>query len=792
VTDSPDSAALPEGIRPFAVAIAERYTVEREVGAGGMATVYLARDRKHNRQVAVKVLRPELAQALGGERFLREIEIAAGLHHPHILPLFDSGEAAGRLYYVMPYVEGESLRQKLAREGALPLDEVIRLLGEIAGALAKAHHAGVVHRDIKPENILLSDGHALVTDFGVARAVSAAGSSGMTTLGMAVGTPAYMSPEQAAADPNLDHRADIYALGLLAYEMLSGRTTFAGGTPQQVLAAQITRDPEPIELHRPETPEALADLVMQCLRKEPAERPQSMDAMLPVLAQSSSPGLASAGARRRPTHWLRWAVAAAVLVAVISVGVAVASRFGRSAADEPVVPVRSLAVLPFATLHGDSTDAYFGEGIAEEILHAVSRIQGLHVAGRTSSFRYAGGNVDLRQIGRDLGVARVLEGTVQRSGRRIRVTAQLVDASTGYGLWSERYDRELEDIFAVQDEIARSVAGALEVQLADVGTAASRTRDLGAHDAYLLGLSHLHRRDVTAAIEQFGRAIAADSSYADAHAALASAWALAPEYTAIPSDSAASAAESAARRALALDSTESRALAALGYIDKNYRWRYGDAERAYRAAIALDPNDATLRHWYGELLDLRGRYGDARAQYRQALALDPASPPAHVSIGGHFLVSLSGREGRDSAAAYIQRAAGLNRRNLQYPYFLGMIAVRSGDLSRARAHFRQAGATVGDSSLLMPLVDALADSTQVDRAMGMLRAWEAGGPLPDVLLARWYFDLGAPREALRILERGADRRAPYMTYLDYFGLEGLVGEMGYRDLRQRIGLRVSN
>jgi serine/threonine-protein kinase len=219
VTDSPDSAALPEGIRPFAVAIAERYTVEREVGAGGMATVYLARDRKHNRQVAVKVLRPELAQALGGERFLREIEIAAGLHHPHILPLFDSGEAAGRLYYVMPYVEGESLRQKLAREGALPLDEVIRLLGEIAGALAKAHHAGVVHRDIKPENILLSDGHALVTDFGVARAVSAAGSSGMTTLGMAVGTPAYMSPEQAAADPNLDHRADIYALGLLAYEM---------------------------------------------------------------------------------------------------------------------------------------------------------------------------------------------------------------------------------------------------------------------------------------------------------------------------------------------------------------------------------------------------------------------------------------------------------------------------------------------------------------------------------------------------------------------------------------------
>ena len=240
MSDSPaeSTAPLPEAIRPFAAAIAERYRVEREIGAGGMATVFLAQDVKHRRPVAVKVLRPELAQALGAERFLREIEIAAQLHHPHILPLFDSGEAAGRLYYVMPFVEGESLRQKLAREGALPIDEVIRLLGEIAGALAKAHHAGVIHRDIKPENILLADGHALITDFGVARAVSAAGSTGMTTLGMAVGTPAYMSPEQAAADPQLDHRADIYALGLVAYEMLSGRTTFTGGTPQQVLAAQ--------------------------------------------------------------------------------------------------------------------------------------------------------------------------------------------------------------------------------------------------------------------------------------------------------------------------------------------------------------------------------------------------------------------------------------------------------------------------------------------------------------------------------------------------------------------------
>jgi serine/threonine-protein kinase len=650
-----------------------------------------------------------------------------------------------------------------------------------------------VHRDIKPKNILLADGHALITDFGVARAVSAAGSTGMTTLGMAVGTPAYMSPEQAAADPNLDHRADIYALGLVAYEMLSGRTTFAGGTPQQVLAAQITRDPEPIEQLRPETPEPLAALVMQCLRKEPAQRPQTMDALMPVLSQASSPGLESAGERRRHRRWLRIAAVVVVLAALVSAGAVIAGRLGAPSGEAPAapaVPVRSLAVLPFATLHGDSSDTYFGEGIAEEILHAVSRIPGLHVAGRTSSFRYAGGDADLRQIGRDLGVSRVLEGTVQRIGQRIRVTAQLVDAVTGYGLWSERYDRQLEDIFAVQDEIARAVAGALEVQLAGNGPDASRTRDPQAHDAYLLGLSHLHARDVGAAIAQFERAIAADSSYADAHAALSSALALAPEYTAIPSDSAAPAAEAAARRALALDSTDSRALAALGYVSKNYRWRYDDAERAYRAAIALDPNDATVRHWYGELLDLRGQFDSARAQYRQALTLDPVSSTAHVSIGGHFLVLHAGQPGRDSAVAHIARAAELNPRNLQYPYFLAMIAIRSGDLPEAREQFRRAGAAIGDASLLLPLVDALENPSDVDRAMGMLRAWEAGGPLPDVLIARWYVDLGAPREALRILERGVERRAPYMTYLDYFGLDGLYGETGYRELRRRIGLRI--
>ena len=789
MTESAEPVAA--DIAPFAAALAGRYRIEREIGAGGMATVYLAHDLKHQRQVALKVLRPELAQALGADRFLREIEIAAGLHHPHILPLFDSGEAAGRLYYVMPYVQGESLRERLARDGALPLAECSRLLAEIAEALAKAHHAGVVHRDIKPENIMLADGHALVTDFGVARALSVAGDSRVTSLGVAVGTPAYMSPEQAAADPALDHRTDIYALGLLAYEMLSGKTTFVGATPQEVLVAQIIREPEPLELYRPDVPESLAQLVASCLRKTPSERPQTMDELLPVLT-SGATVTGMVAAVRRPRVPLRRrglviGIVAALLVVVASVGVFQMTR--NSSTDTAVAaPPQSLAVLPFTTMNGDSADAYFGDGIAEEILHAVSRIPGLRVAGRTSSFRFRGASADLREIGRELGVARVLEGTVQRAGQRIRVTAQLVDASTGFSVWSEQYDREPSDIFAVQDEIAKSVASALELQFA-LNMRATGTQDLAAHDAYLRGLSLLDRREVSSAIVQFQRAIAADNGYVDAHAALASAFALAPEYSAISSDSAVASAETSARRALALDSNSARAHAALGYVLKNYRWDFDAAEREFKAAIALDPNDGTARHWHGELLDVLGRFDEARGEYRQALTLDPASAAAHVAMAGHFLAQRSVEGNLDSARTYTTRAAELDPQRLIYPYFLGLIALDAGDPSGARVHFAQAGATIGDSTLFLPLTNAVVQTAAATQAMAILRSWESAGPLPLVLIARWYVDVGKHQDALRVLEHAADMHAPYMTYLDYFGLNRLEGEVRYAALRVRIGLQ---
>ena len=282
-------------------ALADRYRIERELGQGGMATVYLAYDVKHDRKVAVKVLRPELAASLGSERFLREIRIAAQLSHPHILPLHDSGETDGFLFYVMPYVDGESLRGRLQRLGELSVPEAAKILHEVADALAYAHQLGVVHRDIKPDNVLLSGRHALVTDFGVAKAVSeATGRHSLTTAGIALGTPAYMAPEQAAADPHTDHRVDIYAFGVMAYEMLTGRPPFVAPTTQEVLAAHVTRAPEPIGVLRPSCPPILAQTIMRCLEKKASDRPQSTEELLPILETVATPSAGTTPTSTRP------------------------------------------------------------------------------------------------------------------------------------------------------------------------------------------------------------------------------------------------------------------------------------------------------------------------------------------------------------------------------------------------------------------------------------------------------------------------------------------------------------
>jgi serine/threonine-protein kinase len=317
---------MPDPLPRLTDALADRYRLEREIGSGGMATVYLAEDLRHHRQVAVKVFRPELAATLGSERFFREIEVAARLQHPHILPLHDSGEAGGFLYYVMPFVPGESLRERLAQHGELPIHDAVRILCEVVDALAYAHSMGVVHRDIKPDNVMLSGRHALVTDFGIAKAVSeATGRQALTTAGVALGTPSYMAPEQAVADPHLDHRVDIYAVGAVGYEILTGQPPFHGRSAQEILAAQVTQAPEPVTARRTAVPPALEAVIMKCLEKRPADRWQSAEELLDQLEVLATPSTGITPTQTRPVEalpsargfprWLAWAGGGALVAA---------------------------------------------------------------------------------------------------------------------------------------------------------------------------------------------------------------------------------------------------------------------------------------------------------------------------------------------------------------------------------------------------------------------------------------------------------------------------------------------
>jgi serine/threonine-protein kinase len=399
-------------------ALEGRYRLERELGQGGMATVYLARDVKHDRDVAIKVLRDDVAQSVGRERFLREIQLAARLSHPHILPLYDSGDADGALYYVMPVVQGQSLRDRLDAQRQLPIADAVRIASEVAAALDHAHRLGIVHRDIKPENILLQDGHALVADFGIGKAISDAPGDTLTQMGMSVGTPAYMSPEQAVGE-EVDGRSDLYSLGCVLYEMLVGETPFTGPTAQAVIAKRFVQTPADVSALREAVPRPVARAVQQVLARVAVDRHET----------------------------------AAVFAAALN------EREAASA--HPAAPAKSLAILPFENLSTDPENQYFADGIADDILDALAAIDGLRVAARNSAFSYRGKAVPLSEIGATLHVATVLQGSVRKAGNRMRMTVQLVSVADGYHLWSERFDRELVDVFAVQDEIAAAIAAKL-------------------------------------------------------------------------------------------------------------------------------------------------------------------------------------------------------------------------------------------------------------------------------------------------------------------------------------------
>ncbi len=622
----------------LASALADRYRVERELGAGGMATVYLAEDLKHSRKVAIKVLREDLAASVGAARFLREIAIAAQLQHPNILALLDSGEANGLLYYVMPYVEGPSLRDRLTKSGEFPVAEAIRLLVEVTDGLAYAHERGVIHRDIKPDNVMLSGRHALITDFGVARAVSAAGSGHtVTSLGVALGTPAYMAPEQATADPNVDHRADIYSLGVLAYELLTGRPPFTAVTPQQVLAKQVTEAPDPVSRHRPALSPELEALVMRCLAKRPADRWQSAAELLGALEPLATPsgGTAptsvriTATRRRSPVLLIGGALGVALVTALAWWRIGSAGASGND---------RSIAVLPFEVLAGDSSESSFIRGVHGEIVTQLSRVASLSVASRASSSAYRGSNKSAREIANELGVATLLTGSVQRAGGRVRLQVSLDDAARGRQIWAETFDRELtaENLFVIQGEVAEQVANALRVQLS-AGEAAEiskpATRNLAALDLYHAALQRWEERfrpSDSIVVRSLERAVILDSTFVRAWSllALTRSWQmrLGVSFDTLP-------AWQAVQRTQALAPGSLESMLAAGYY---HYYALGDFPRAlaeFETARRQLPGSSEILNAVGLLLRRVGRMDEALATFKRATEIDRRSVDSWTNYG---------------------------------------------------------------------------------------------------------------------------------------------------------------
>ena len=785
------SAALTEALR-------DRYTIERELGRGGMATVYLAHDLKHDRPVALKLMHPALAATLGPARFLREIRLCARLQHPHILAVLDSGttesEGQGQLWFTMPFVEGESLRGRLAREGQLPVADAVRIAREVADGLHCAHQHGVIHRDIKPENILLSAGHALIADFGIARALAAGEERDdrLTETGMTLGTPQYMSPEQAAGERTLDSRTDIYSLGCVLYEMLAGEPPFTGPNQQAILAKRLTGPAPHLSTVR-EIPPAVDRAVARALARAPGDRFATSADFAAALDTTTGPETVPRQAlrmtlRRRPVRSI--ALAAGLLAALLA-GYLVLGRDASKSSPPPA----SAAVLPFVDLSPEKDQEYFSDGLTEELITSLSQVEGLRVAARTSSFQFKGRSLDVREVGRTLDVGVVLEGSVRKSGNQLRIATQLVNVADGYQLWSEAYDRELTDVFAIQEEIARAIVAALRLELGVAGGAALSavpTKDLGAYDLYLKGRFAWNQRSAAAmpeAVRYLEQAVAHDSGFARAWAALADAYVLVVPYAGASREATWPKARAAAEKALALDSTLAEAHTSLAYGTMIYEWDWPASEASFRRAIAANPNYPTGHHWYADFLAGRGRLEESLREMQRAHALDPLSRIIGTELG--WIYYLMNRN--DDAEAQVRRTLALDPNYPHGSLILGLVFIAEERYAEAIQALRQAIELGGDYDLQhAALICAYArsgDRATALRLLGELTEREKLGEFGPFTLAMAYTGLGQTDRAIAALHQAIDERDIFMPEVFFDPLlHPLRKDPRFRRVEERMGL----
>jgi serine/threonine protein kinase/tetratricopeptide (TPR) repeat protein len=700
----------------LAEALRDRYVFERELGRGGMATVYLANDLRHHRQVAIKVLDPHLALGVGPDRFRLEIETAARLEHPHIVPVLDSGEAGGWLWYAMPWVEGESLRARLERAGPLPVDEALRLTREAADALDCAHRHGVVHRDVKPENILLSGGHARVADFGIARALEAAGDERLTGTGISIGTPAYMSPEQAGGTRTLDGRSDIYSLGCVLYELLTGEPPFTGPTPQAVIGRRFIESPRPVRGLRSSVPEAVEAALTRALARDLDDRFPTAAEFGQALAEPAAGMAASvSGALTRPVTTAervspstpassrsrgRFPARMVLLGIGILLGLGVLFVRLRSRAEGGgAAESNLLAVLPFENL-GDSAEAYFADGVSDAVRGKLAALPGFQVIAGTTSRQYRHSTKSPQEVARELGVRYLLVGTVRprlEPGEAgwVTVSSELIEVgprSTPRTRWQEPVDAPVSDVFRVQSDIARGVAEVLGVRLdegARLQLAKPPTDNLAAYRAFLRGeqisdkLETIDPGTIRRALTYYEQAVALDTGFVEAWGQLSRAHSTLYFNGGAATPVEAEAARAAAGRAVALGPGRPEGRLAQGLYYLAVPRDNARALEQFTLGLRSAPNHVELLSWAGLAEQYLGRWEAALGHFRRAYALDPRSLSAARPLAYAYLMTRRYPE----ALAVVDRALALGV-TPRFVHLKAMIHLAEGDLRQARADLR--------------------------------------------------------------------------------------------------------
>jgi serine/threonine-protein kinase len=733
------------------------YRIISKLGAGAMGEVYLASDTRLDRKVALKILPPAFAEdADRMSRFVREAKSASKLNHPNIITIYEIGESLGTHFIATEFIDGKTLCDH-AKANRLDYQEILKIAIQVASALQVAHAANIIHRDIKPDNVMIrSDGLAKVLDFGIAKLSMATESGeeaataiqGTTTPGMIIGTPNYMSPEQARGR-GVNHQTDIFSFGVVFYELLSGNLPFKGETVSDVIANLLTKEPQPLEKVSPE----ILAIVQKSLEKDKLKRYQTAQDLLDDLKKvkeeletQSRLGRNSAPTLKPKTQILK----------------------ALTAAENETQ--NSIAVLPFVNMSADDDNEYFCDGLAEELLNALSRIEDLKVAARTSAFSFKGKNANVSEIGEKLSVKNVLEGSVRKAGNRLRISVQLVNASDGFQVWSQRYDREMQDIFELQDEITLSVTEALKVRLLskDRNVMLKRyTDDPEVYELFLKGRYYYYKYSAEGwrrAIEFFEKAIEKEPTYAPAYAGMNSSWGFLWFLGFLPAEQAVPQMKAATIKALEIDENLGEAHLSQAMVSFFYDWDWQKAEQEFKHAIALDPTNAEALSFYSMFLGFENRFDEAIEQGGRALAIDPLSSLINMNVGWTYFSAGLFEKTLDQVGKMIEVEP-----EFYGCYWLrGAIYLSEGEYDNAINDLKKAVLLGGRQVVLADLGAAYGLAGRNDEAkaiLGQLLEMRQREYVPAICMARIYSRIGEDDQAIDWLEKAFAERNGEMVFL---------------------------